>query len=879
MKSILLKALPHVAAVAIFLILASTYFSPVFDGYSLRQGDINEHVGMSKEIADYRLMNGEEPLWTNSMFGGMPAYQISVIHENNWLRHVDQALKLYMPVPVGILFMAMLGFYIFTLCLRLNPWLGILGGIGFGFATINILYLGAGHVSKVNAIAYMAPALGGLLLATRGKWILGSAIFALFFSLNVAANHLQMTYYLAILLGAVAVAEGIRLLIEKQFGYLVKAASALIVAAGIAILPNMSNLLTTYEYSKFTTRGKTELTIEPDGIEKDQTSIKGLETNYILEYNFGKGEAWSLLLPNAKGGQSAAIGSDKELLQKVPRQFREDIGQSNRYWGEQRYTGGAFYFGAAIMFLFILGLILVKDAIKWPFLILTFIALGLASKDAGGINDFFINNFPMYNKFRDSKMILVIIQVMAPAMAVLFLDRLFKQEGLIGNKKLWMGSVAGIALIGLILLASPSITGPFLSQAETAQFSELESQLQDPKQIAMYDEYKTALMDIRVEIFKADAGRTLLIFLVCGVLVIVSMFKKIPNQVLIGVMAIVVLADQMTVSQRYLNTDKLKGNYVSYQKADQKALPHEPSQADLFILENEKPMVSNIIDESKALLAKMNESHLYQGIRDKEKLALIADFGALNLNSDYRVLSLGNPFNEARTSYFHKSLGGYHGAKLKRYQEMIEFHIQPEMQLMMDSLKTAADVSILGELSVLNMLNTKYIVYNPEAPPIVNPFRNGEAWFVDEIITAADANEEISKLKGIDTKRKAVVHNEFTGIAKATAVTDSTAEVSLVEYKTNALKYQSKNSSESCIIFSEIYYPAGWNCYIDGKEAQAFRANYILRGVNVPAGEHTIEWKFEPATFNQGNTYSLAGSVLLLLLVLGSLFYEIKKKA
>lgn len=878
MKNLLIKALPHFTAVVIFLILASMYFSPVWDGFNLRQGDINEHLGMSKEIADYRLLNGEEPLWTDSMFGGMPAYQISVIHENNWLRHIDQALKLYLPVPVGILFMAMLGFYIFALCVRINPWLGILGGIGFGFATINILYLGAGHVSKVNAIAYMAPALGGLLLATRGKILLGSAVFALFFGLNISANHLQMTYYLSLLLGAVAFAEAVRLAIEKQFPHLLKTTAALMIAGLIAVLPSMSNLLTTYEYSQYTTRGKSELTIEPNGKEKDETAKKGLETNYILEYNFGKGEAWSLLLPNAKGGESGAIGSDKELLSKVPKEFKEDIGGSNRYWGEQRFTGGAFYFGAVIMFLFLMGLIFLKDAIKWPFLIVTFIALALSSKDPGGLNDFFINSFPMYNKFRDSKMILVLIQVMAPALGILFLDRLFKTEQLFGNKKVWLIGAGALVVVSLILVVSPGITGDFLSQTEQDQFAEIETQLQDPRQIEMYDEFKTALIDTRKEIFKADAGRTLLLFIAAAGVLAAAAFRKIPALATIGIFTLLVAVDQMTVCSRYLNTDKVKGQYVNYIKEADKALPHEASAADQYILDNEKAFVTGFEEKAKTLNEKYATSHLYEGVKDKKKLAEIASFGALQLGSSYRVLSLGNPFNEARTSYFHKSIGGYHGAKLKRYQETIEFHIQPEMQTLIDSLQSLRNPTLLQSFGVLNMLNTKYIVYNADAAPIENPFANGPAWFVDSLIVVKTADDEITKTGEINTFTSAVVHEQYTSALKNVEMQDSTSTVVLSSYGTKHLKYEVEASKPGAIIFSEIYYPEGWKCYVDGKEVNAFRANYILRGVCVESGTHEIEWKFEPESFAKGSTYSLAGSVLLMLLVLGALAMELKSK-
>ncbi|MFM1999632.1 MAG: hypothetical protein RL204_1579 [Bacteroidota bacterium] len=878
MKSILLKAIPHAVAIVLFAILSSMYFSPVLDGYSLRQGDINQHKGMSKEISDYRLLNGDEALWTDSMFGGMPAYQISVVHENNLLRHVDQLIKLYLPGPIGILFISMLGFYIFALCLRVNPWLGIVGGIGFGFATINILYLGAGHVSKINTIAYMAPALGGLILATRGKLILGGAVFALFFALNVSANHLQMTYYLSMMLGLVALAEGIRLIVEKKIKYMLQAAAVLIVALVIAILPSMSNLLTTYEYSKFTTRGGSELTIQPDGKPIDVSEKSGLETGYILDYNFAKGEAWSMVIPNVKGGESGAIGNDKELITSVPKEFREQIGGSNKYWGAQRYTGGAFYFGAAIMFLFALGLIFMKDSLKWPFIVLTIVAIGLCSADPGGMNSFFISKFPMYSKFRDSKMILTIIQVIAPAVAILFLDKVIKGEGLIANRKAWLIGTGGVVLVAIILYAAPSVTGSMLSENELAQFAEVEQMDNIPaQQLAAYDDYKTALIDVRKSIYEKDAGRSLLIIVIVAGIVVVGYFRKIPGLALIAAVGLIVAADEMTVCKRYLNLDQTKGQYYSFVKASDQLAPSAASVADKAILDAEKISVDDFDGKKNALLAQMKESHLYKDARNKDMVDQIAQFGALGLNTDYRVVKLGDPFNDALTSYYHKSIGGYHGAKLSRYQDLISFHLGQELKFIQDTLKAFSDIVQLEKTPALNMLNTKYLIYSPEAEPIPNPYACGNAWFVKEVKTVNSADEEITSIKGFNPKITAIVSNEFANLVRNPAGVDTTASVTLDSYATKKLSYTTKSSVEGPVIFSEIYYPAGWTCTIDGQPAEPFRANYVLRGLMVPAGEHKVEWTFAPASFEKGSTYSLIGSILLLLVVLGSFVVELRK--
>lgn len=879
MKSILLKAIPHAVAIVLFAILSSMYFSPVLDGYSLRQGDINQHKGMSKEISDYRLVNGDEALWTDSMFGGMPAYQISVLHSNNLLLKIDQIIKLGLPGPIGILFMSMLGFYIFALCLRVNPWLGIVGGIAFGFATINVLFLAGGHVSKVNTIAYMAPALGGLILAFRGRIFLGSAVFALFFGLNISANHLQITYYLAMMLAAVGIAEVIRLIFEKQTKYLIQATGMLVVALVLAILPSMSNLLTTYEYSKFTTRGGSKLTLNPDGSAISASETSGLNKDYILDYNFGSGEQWSLIIPNARGGESNYIGNNKELLTSVPKQFREQIGGTNQYWGEQRYTGGAFYFGAGIMFLFILGLIFIKDSLKWPFLILTLIALPLCTNNPEGLNGFFIEKFPMYNKFRDSKMILTMIQVIAPAVALLFLNKVFEGNGLLGQKKHWLIGSAAIIVIGIILTAAPSITGPMLSSGEIAQFAEIENDSSVPaQQLAMFDEYKTTLIDTRAQLFKDDALRSLMIFFATGALLALGFYKKAPSIALIGAFALLISADQITVCQRYVNKEMEKGQYKKYSKPGDNIAPRAADVADLAILEAEKGSVVDFENKKANLLAAMKTSHLYEKAKSKEQLDQIASFGVLNLNTQYRVASLGDPFSDAITSYYHKSIGGYHGAKLQSYQDIISFHLAKELQFIKDTLRTFADVQQLTNVPALNMLNTKYLIYSAEAEPIPNPYACGNAWFVKEVKTVNSADEEITSIKGLNPKTTAIVSNEFASIVKNPAGIDSTASVTLDSYATKKLSYTTKSSVEGPVIFSEIYYPAGWTVTIDGQPAEPFRANYVLRGVMVPAGEHKVEWTFAPASFEKGSTYSLIGSILLLLVVLGSFAFELRKK-
>jgi phage shock protein PspC (stress-responsive transcriptional regulator) len=980
---LLKKIAPHAIAVLIFVALSCIYFSPLFDGYSLKQSDVKQFQGMSKEIVDYRIQNGSEPLWTNSMFGGMPAYQVSVTHESNLLVFVDRFLKLGLPIPVGVLFISMLGFYIFGLCLRLSPWLSIVGAIAFGFSSFNILYIGAGHMTKVNAVAYMAPALGGMILAFRGKWLVGSIIFALFFGLNLTSNHLQITYYLGILLGAVAFSETIRLLVAKQFIDLGKTLGALVIAGVIAVLPSSSNLLTTYEYSKYTTRGATDLTIEPDGKKKDVSTQKGLNTDYILEYNYAPGEFLSVFIPNAKGGKDDYIGNNESAMEKLDSDYAEQVGQSSQYWGGQRFSGGAIYMGAIMFALFLLGLIFVKDTLKWPFLALGFVILFLVGKE-NFINDLFLNHFPMYNKFRDSKMILVILQVIVPAMGVLLIHGILnlkkdvinndneriltiKKEGklllgvctglsdyykinkylvrllmfftggiflyllfwiimadkssnnklvtttsdnLIGKATWWVIGTGAILGLLAILYISPSIAGSFLKSEEIKQFSDAAGSVKEADKIEMINGIKSTLIDARKEIFKADIGRSFLFIGLVGLLLFLFLKNKIKPLFVITGIAVLVLIDQMSVSKRYLNNEEGDMGYLSYEEKQAGGLPYSPENGDKFILAAEKKSIANFSSLSASFAQQMKSYNLYESIEDDASLKQLADYSILGLNTDYRVFNFNNPFNETSTSYFHKSIGGYHGAKLKRYQEMIDFYIGNEMQTInrlvsqvkmeklrtLDSLKIDSQekakaifdtISITGmslpdSTPILNMLNTKYILMDKSKAPIVNNQANGNAWFVSKVILANNANEEMKALKGFDSKNSVVVNGKETSgftneLGKQTK--QPTDKIVLTKYGTNQLTYNSDSKTSLPAVFSEIWYPEGWNCYIDGKKTdKIFRANYILRGAIIPAGKHKIEWKFEPTSYATGESLSLFSSILLLLLFGGVSFISLSKK-
>jgi len=892
MNKFLKLSWPHAVAILTLVILASVYFSPLWQGYDLNQPDIVQWRGMSQELSNYRELHNEEALWSNSMFGGMPAYQVSTEHNANLLRPILLVLRLGLPGAIGTLFLCFLGYYILGLCLRLGPWYSLVGAVAFGFATINILYLGAGHTGKVTSIAFLAPALGGFILAFRGRAYLGGAIFMLFLGLNIAANHLQMTYYLAFLLVAVALGESIRLVLAKQFKALGMSLGVLAVGSLVAVLPSASNLMTTYEYSKYTTRGSSDLTLKPK--ESSNIEQEGLSGSYILDYNFASGEQWSLLIPNAKGGASAAIGDKhKDAIPNAAKgnknvnKFKDDLKGTNSYWGAQRFTGGAFYFGAAIMTLFILAFVGLKDGIKWPFLVITLLALGLCLKEMTGLNSMFIEKIPMYNKFRDSKMILVLIQVMAAAMGMMFLKKLVEGEVAWGKngKKIITGAVAVFAIVIMYLYASPSSTGTMISPQEQEQFDQM-SKSAPKEQVAMIDDYSSALQDVRAEIFKADAKRSLFLVLLIsgGVLALVYVNNKNLKMAILPIVGVIVLFDGFSVSRRYLNLEKEKGAYKKFVTLEEKEIPVKPSAADFSILDLEKPAVADFDNKSNALEQALTNSSIYDHVKTKGALKEVANFGALQLNSDFRVARLGNPFNDAETSFFHKSIGGYHGAKLKRMQEVIDFHLAEELDSALAYLQAGTFDSLGGSLSVLNMLNTKYYIGNPEQPAIPNKFAMGNAWFVSKVKTTNNSDEEMVALGEIDAKVEATTQSAYaTQFHAPQTAADSTASVRMLAYETKVLRYEVNNTSAEAqpVVFSEIYYPQGWICRIDGNEVEAARVNYVLRGAMVPAGTHTVEWSFEPKVWEKGTTISYAGSALLfaLLAFAGFMVYKEEKKA
>ncbi|KAF0194849.1 MAG: hypothetical protein FD166_3370 [Bacteroidetes bacterium] len=809
MKNINFRQLaPYFAAILIFLIIVMGYFSPLLEGKKLRQGDISNWKGMSKEITDFRAKTGEEALWTNSMFGGMPAYQISVEYNANQVRFFDKVFTLGLPHPAGMVFLYFIGFFILLLVLRVDPWIAIAGSLAFAFSSYFLVILEAGHNSKAHAIGYMAPVVAGIILTYRGRLIAGSLLTALFLALQLRANHLQITYYLLILiviLGIFKLAEAIK---NNTFPLFIKATGVLIIAAVLAIATNITNLWATWEYGKETIRGKTELSSEKEN------RTTGLDKDYATQWSYGTAESFSLLIPNAKGGASGSLGNNEKAMQKADPEIAETVAGQNQYWGDQPFTSGPVYAGAIIVFLFILGLFVVRGNLRWWLLTATVLSIMLAwGKNFMPLTDFFLHYVPGYNKFRAVSMILVIAEFTIPLLGILALNEIFRQPQIIKEKQkyffLSLGLTAGLALLFYLI---PQTFFSFLSNAETTAIASQKAQL-EPGQLEQFNTIVFNLEKVRTSIFKADAIRSFLFILLSAALIWLYSMKKVKGAILIAGITLLIAIDLIPVSKRYLNNDNFAGK-------SQVAVPFQPTKADQLILKDTDP--------------------------------------------NFRVFNITvSAFQDASTSYFHKSIGGYHGAKLRRYQELIDHHLTNNNE------------------SVLNMLNTKYFIYpdNNRQPAVqINMGAMGNAWFVKEVKFVDNADQEIDALTTFSPAQTAFVDKRFSKeLQGLNIVPDSSAIIELREYQPNKLKYVYIAATEQLAIFSEIYYAKGWNAFIDGKPAPHFRANYVLRAMVVPAGKHEIEFRFEPTVFFTGEKISFAGSLLLILLLLGYAGNEIRR--
>lgn len=809
------KILPHLVAVIVFTILSFLYYYPVLEGKKLKANDSMVSKFSSKEIVDYRTRTGEEPLWTNSMFSGMPAYLISVQFPGNLIKNFDTVIRIF-KMPVSVLFVALLGFYVVLLMFGVEPWLALAGSFAYGFSSFFFLILAAGHNTQAIALAYMAPMIGGIYYAYRYDAIKGGIFTGFLLSLQLIANHPQITYYGFICLLIFGITELIYAFREKKIAAFLKTTGILIVPFLLAIGVNFGNLNTVREYGKYSMRGKSDLVLE----HSDASS--GLDRSYITSWSYGIGETMDLLIPNFRGGSSHPFERDSETVKALRQNGATDyINQFQKYWGDQPSTEGPHYLGAIVIFLFVLGLVLVKGREKWWLLIATILAIMLAwGKYFMPFTNLFIDYFPGYNKFRSVTMTLVIAQFCVPLLGMIALRDIF--NGSLSRKEIMKGLkwAAGITGgISLIFILMPGIAGSFLSDYETA--GNLPAWL------------KTAIITDRKELLRTDSLRTLVFILLSAGAIMGFAFGKLRKEYAIVMLGGLILLDLWTVDKRFLNADKFESA-----AAIQKSIA--PTAADQAILRDE---------------------------------------------SYYRVLNLTTSvFNDnSPTSYFHKSIGGYHGAKMRRYQELIDTAISKELSLIataFNNAKTIDDVQMaLANANAINMLNTKYIIYNPDGQPLVNSKALGNAWFIEKPVFAGNANDELSLVNKIDPAKEAAIDKSFSSLITQTQYTISENDrIVLTSYQPNELIYKYSASSEKLAVFSEIYYPKGWKAYIDGKESDHFRADYVLRAMALPAGEHEVKFVFKPQTYYTGNTISLASSLALILMLAGYIAYGFRKK-
>ena len=800
------NALGIALCIVAFALITLVYFSPIMQGKRLKQHDIEMYKGMSKEIVDFKEETGEQSLWTNSMFGGMPAWNIGVSQNSNLITYVNKILTLGFPHPVGAVFISMLGFFILLLVFGCSVWISFIGALAYGFTSYLFIVIGAGHNSKAIAMAFMAPVIAGILLTYKGKYLWGAVLTAIALALEIRAGHLQITYYLLLIVFCIIIAELVDTVKEKKYLHFFKASGILILVAVIAIMTSTTTLYANYEFGKETMRGKPVLT------ENVANQTKGLDRDYVTQWSYGIGETWSLMIPNVKGGATSYIGNDNKALDKCDSRFRNGIAQQNAYWGDQPFTSGPVYVGAIICFLFVLGLFIVKGKYKWALLAATVLSILLSwGKNFQGFTDFFLDYIPGYNKFRSVSMTLVIAEVCMPLLALLALAELFKNpENIKQNKKYVYISLGITGGLCILFYAMPQTFFSFLSSDETLQFK----QLQAGQDGAVYASFANELENVRAAIFKKDAIRSFLYIYVAAILIILSINGKLNKKYLFVGLVLLVIADMFTIDKRYLN-DK---NFIDKRKA-------------------EKPFTMSDVDK--------------QILQDK--------------TLDYRVINLTtSTFNDASTSYFHKSVGGYHGAKLRRYQDIIDHYLNKR-----DS----------NFWKVLNMLNTKYIIYPKDNSKMAskNYEAFGNAWIVSEIKWVATPNEEIDAIADTDVKNVAIVNNEFKNLMGDFNALPAEGIIQLVDYKPNELKYSFDSSKNELVVFSEIWTQKGWIMWIDGVESPLFRADYILRSAIVPAGQHEIVMRYEPSIWRIGNAIQLITSLLILGGLVFVCYYTFKK--
>lgn len=818
MKPILKKTLIHGGIVLFFFLIAAIYMAPAFDGKVIQQGDTLKWQAAAKEQQDFKEKTGDYTTWNSSMFSGMPSYQVTSPPLKSVFNKIQSFLNLYylgFGRNIGVIFLYLIGFYVALLALGISPWLSLLGALAFGLGSYNIIIIEAGHITKAYAMALMAPVIGGMLLILqRKKYLWGGILFALALGIQISCNHIQITYYtmlVAIILGLVYLIYAIK---DKTFKSLLIGVGVMLVGAAFAVGANARTLFINQEYVKYTMRGGSEITVAPEDLYKDGepksiAASDGLDIDYAYSWSYGKGETYTLLVPGAYGGGSGeTVGTDSEFYKNF-RQKRAPL-----YWGDQPFTSGPVYFGAIIIFLFVLGLFVVKGPERWWILLATILAILMSwGKNLMGFNSFLFDHLPLYNKFRTPSMSLVIANVTMVLMAVLALKTIFDKENPVDKKKLNLG-----------LYISTGITAGFILLMMAFSGSMSFSGASDVQMAAQYGAQWDAIQDVLVKdrkaLFMADSWRSLILILLAAVSLWLYINKAIKQSgIIIGILACLVLFDLWGVDRRYLND-------------------------------------SNFITEKRVKL------------RPSETDQILDQYAAQFKDEDYRVFDLSvNTFNDSYPSAYHHQIGGYSAAKLRRYQDLIDFYLSRHINT-----------------NVLNMLNARYVVtpgQNGQVQVQRNPDALGNAWFVDQYQLVEDPNAEILALNELNPADTAIIDKRFASMVQGKSLERDSNSVIVMEhqkpYNPDYVVYKTKTSKEQLAVFSEVYYAPDWRAYIDGKPADYFRANYILRAMVIPAGEHKIEFKNEAPLMHKLDMISVIFSIFFVLAIVGLLVLYYKK--
>jgi hypothetical protein len=984
MKNFFVKNWIHFAVIAFFFILTFAYFTPQFNGYGVKQHDVEQFKGMAQETIMHREKTGEEPLWTNSMFGGMPTAQISVLYPGNFFQKSLMSFISFFDGPGAMVLLHLIGFYILALCLNLNPIVGVIGAIAVSFSTYEIVILQAGHNSKAITVALLAPTVGAFLMSYRKNLIWGVILSAVFMSYQLASNHLQVTYYLAILLVFLGVYELVKAIKAKQIKTFLITSGGILGAYLLALFINYGNITMTNDYAKHTIRGANDVTINPDGTDTKKNASTGLDKDYITNWSYGIGESFTLLSPYVKGSSTISL-ADSPFADYTERLDlgSEDIEAANNtpvYWGDQPMTSGPAFIGVIVIFLVLLGLLFLKDSIKWYLLVASVLCLMLSwGKNYMGLTDFFIDNVPGYNKFRTVTIILVIVEFCLPMIAVLFLNQFIKERENLKEKKktfLYASAAMFVVLVGIRFVG---LGDHYTSKSDLDQLtryrSGMESQIagMDPAQLLQQyqvdinnQQQVTQFIDaqmvnvnkgfdaiklVRKEIFNSSMNTTILIFLFAFALMAILFYTSTSTMMVYAGLAVLLLIELIPVDRNYLNSDELDtGVYKLWEEKGKLRYPLNPEPADEEIMQMEtmqNKSLSRTIQKAEQEAELKADDLEYVG-EARQRLINSYRFSALNSATNYRVFDYSTGFGGSRVSYFHKSLGGYHGAKLRNIQNVYDFHLSR------------------SNSKVYDMLNVKYFIQEGKLRP--NPTAMGNAWLVRSVKKVKTPNAEILSLgstfeientgkgqllvNGVSSKKIIVQGSEKlqylnggsdtldvplpSGLAKgveALFVMDASGKTNLIpaqslqldtansynqfvsievasefnvnteaimleseaskltashysgngsvkmtSYAPNKIKYSATVEDKQLIVFSEVYYKDGWKAYVDKKEVDICKVNYLLRGIEVPKGNHTIEFVFDLPKFRKSNIYATIGSFLILLMIAGGIWMDKKNK-